>query len=378
MALLIETSNAYARGLLSGIADYVQTHGPWSIYLPETGRSDLTGQPLLGFKGDGVIVRAENPRTARAALACGCPIVDLSLAGHLPGVPCVHSDVRAEAAAGFDHLWERGYRHLGFVGIRNYAWAQFQLDQFETLAREKGVSLATYLTPLHPGQPREWSADRRKLAAWLKRLPRPVGIFACYDLRGQQVLDACRHANLRVPDDVAVIGVDNDTIRCTLSDPPLSSVAPDTQRIGHLAAELLARLMGGEHLPPSRHLIPPRGLIARRSSDALAIDDPDIAQALRFIRDHACDGIGVKQVMKHVTLSRRTLESKFLRFLGRTPHAEIIRCRLDRARQLLTDTDLPIKAIASKVGVGTPEYLCVLFTKLLNTSPSAYRQRPRA
>jgi LacI family transcriptional regulator len=202
-----------------------------------------------------------------------------------------------------------------------------------------------------------------------------VGIFACYDLRGQQVLDACRDAGICVPDEVAVIGVDNDPVRCNLSDPPLSSVAPDARRVGYLAAESLANAMAGRKIDAELRMVPPIGVVSRGSTDALAIADRDVSAALRFIRSHACEPIGVKHVLQAVPLSRRSLEGRFLKLLGRTPHEQILHCRVEKAKQLLCDTDLPIKSIAPLVGVGTPEYLSVLFARMLKTTPTAYRMQ---
>lgn len=371
VALLIETSNAYARGLLAGVAKYAQAHGAWSVYLPEAGRGQSAG--LRGWRGDGVIVRAEDRRAARAALACGCPVVDVSAAGLLPArAPVVHSDVRAEAALAFDHLWERGFRHLGFCGVRGYPWVAWQQERFRELAGRAGATVAIRV---RPSVQRGWAAERDRLARWLAALPKPVGIFACYDLLGQQVLDGCRAAGLRIPDDVAVVGVDDDAVRCSLSDPPLSSVAPDTSGAGYLAAELLDRMMAGQAVSPGMRLVAPLGVTARRSTDAIAVDDADVAAALRYIREHCCEPIAVANVLDAVPLGRRTLEARFVKMVGRTPHAEILRCRVERAKQLLAGTDLPIKAIAAKVGVGTPEYLSVLFRRVAGTTPSAWRER---
>jgi len=376
VALLIETSNAYGRGLLAGVAEYVQLHGPWSIYLPETHRADDTAAARLrSWHGDGVLVRAETRNIARAVVACGAAVVDLSAAGLLAEAPAVHSDVRAEAALGFEHLWERGFRHLGFCGVSNYPWVRWQQERFYELAARAGSTVASFVEPLRLNQARGWSADRRSLAKWLSQLPKPVGIFACYDLRGQQVLDACRLAGLRIPDEVAVIGVDDDAVRCNLSDPPLSSVAPDTRRIGYQAAELLDRLMKGGRVKPGIRLIEPSGVSARRSTDAVALADTDIAAGLRFIRDHCCEPITVDSVLDVVPMSRRSFESRFVRLIGRTPHAEILRCRIEHAKRLLAETDLPIKTIAVKVGAATPEYLSVLFQRTVGLTPSAYRSR---
>jgi LacI family transcriptional regulator len=372
--LLIESSNAYARGLLTGIADFVRRSGArWSIYFPETGRAETAIRRLRGWQGDGVIVRAESKQAVSAVSRCRCPVINVSAAGLLANAPAFHSDVRAEADAAFAHLWERGFRRLGFCGVRDYAWSGWQLERFRDLARASGVEISTHVAPLVRGGPAAWARDRRKLVAWLRSLPKPVGVFACYDLRGQQVLEACREAGLAVPDEVAVIGVDNDPVRCSLSDPPLSSVEPNAHRVGYLAASELEAMMNGRRVKPGLRLVPPLGVVARRSTDSLAIADPDVAAALRFIREHACEQIGVKQVLDVVPLSRRSLEARFVKLLGCTPHDQILRCRVERAKQLLSDTDLPIKSIAGVVGARSPEYLSVLFRRLTGSSPSAYR-----
>lgn len=381
VALLVETSNAYARGLLEGVTQYLQERGgPWSVFLPELGRGDPVPGWLRGWTGDGIIARVENRQTARAVAARKLPAVDLSAAGLLPGAPWVHSDVRAEAAAAFHHLRDRGFRRLGFCGASNYRWSTWQREEFERLAREAGCACDVYEAPLRPGGAAAWAAGQRALARWLRRLDKPVGLFACSDVRGQQVLDACRAADVRVPDDVAVVGVDNDPLRCGLCDPPLSSVVPHTSRVGYVAAELLGRMMaGGGRVPVAAgpHLVPPVGVAARRSTDALAVEDPDVSAAVRFIREHACDPVGVKDVLRTVPLSRRAIEGRFKRLLGRTPHEEILRCRLDRARQLLAETDLPVKAVAERVGAGNAEYLSVLFRRAAGCTPGDYRRRFR-
>jgi LacI family transcriptional regulator len=375
--LLIETSNAYARGLLEGIAQHMHERGMWSVILPERGRDDPPPRWLRGWDGDGIIARAESRGVARAVVASGLPAVDVSAAGLLPNAPWVHSDVRAEAEAGFAHLWDRGYRRLGFCGVTEYQWADWQRDQFIGLARDAGCECSEFVRPLRSASAAGWAAGQRALVRWLRRLRTPVGIFACFDVLGQQVLDACRTAAMRVPDDVAVVGVDNDPLRCGLSDPPLSSVVPDTRRAGYVAAELLHQMMAGKRVPARPHLVPPTGLVARRSSDALAIEDPDVSAAVRYIREHACEPMNVKQVMDVVPLSRRALEGRFRKLLGRTPHDEILRCRIERAKQLLTETELPVKAVADRVGVGNAEYLSVLFRRLAGCTPVDFRRKHR-
>jgi LacI family transcriptional regulator len=377
VALLIETSNAYARGLLGGISAYVREHDSWSIFLPELGRGDAEAARLEGWKGDGIIARIENRRIARALARSKAPVVDVSAAQLFEGVPWVETDNRAIAALAFGHLRERGFRHFGFCGLRNFNWSLWRRDHFCALAREAGIEVAVHMAARPTGHAADWAAEQRALVKWVGKLPKPVGIFACFDLRGRQLLDACRSAGVRVPDDVAVVGVDNDPLTCELADPPLSSVEPDTHRTGYVAAELLDRIMRGGRVKRGEYAIPPLGIAARRSTDALAINDPIVSAAVRFIREHACDGITVDQVIGEVAVSRRILEKRFRDLVGRTPHEEIVRCRVARAKQLLATTDLPLKAIAERIGVGQAEYVNVIFRKLTGQSPGAYRREFR-
>ena len=199
--------------------------------------------------------------------------------------------------------------------------------------------------------------------------------MASYDIRARHVLDACRRAGLAVPDEVAVVGVDNDTFLGDLTDPPLSSVAPDTRRTGYEAAALLDRLMSGRERQRGQAIfVEPLGVVTRRSTDVLALGDADVSAAVRFIREHACDGIAVKDVLEQVPLSRRVLEGRFRKLLGRTPHDEIARIRLERVRQLLRETRLPLSDIAARSGFRTAEYLATAFRREFGTSPDAYRK----
>jgi LacI family transcriptional regulator len=200
--------------------------------------------------------------------------------------------------------------------------------------------------------------------------------MACHDLRGLQVLQVCRRIEIAVPDEVSVIGVDNDEILCSLSTPPLSSVAQDTYRIGYEAARLLDEWMAGER-PEKGMEIEPLGVITRQSSEGFALTDPLISRAMQFIRDHACDGINVDQILEVVPLSRRMLEHRFKKILGRTPHDEILKLQFERAKQLLTETSLPLTTIAERVGFRHAEYLSVAFKRRFGSPPGEYRNEHR-
>jgi LacI family transcriptional regulator len=223
----------------------------------------------------------------------------------------------------------------------------------------------------------DWETEQEALADWVRSLPKPIGIMACHDPRGYQLVDACRRAGVRVPEQVAVVGVDNDAVLCSMADPPLTSVDPDGPKVGYAAAEYLDRMMRGESVPLAPVLLEPKGLVARRSSDMLAIDDPDLREAIRFIRDHACEGIRVPDVVKHVAMSRSVFERRFRQFLGRTPKAEMLRVQLGRAKQLLVETDLQMAEIARRTGFASDKYFSDAFWHQTGQRPTTYRDSVR-
>ncbi|MFO0883849.1 MAG: XylR family transcriptional regulator [Pirellulales bacterium] len=373
VALLVETSNAYARGVLEGIMAYVRERQHWSIYLPEQRRGDTPPAWLAKWKGDGIIARIENDETARIITQTGLPVIDVSAARQLASVPWVETDdaVIAKLAAG--HLLERGFNNLAYCGDARFNWSRWRCEGFcEELARH-GKQCTIYPAS-ETSLP--WDEEVERLCDWLKGLPRPVGIFACYDIRAQQLLDACRELSIAVPEEIAVLGVDNDRLLCELCTPPLSSIIPDTFRTGYLAAELLDHRLQGKEVPAAGRFIPPLGIATRESTDILAIDDPMVARALRFIRENACTGINVADVVKAVNVSRRVIESRFEKAIGRSPHSEITRLKIQRAQELLRTTDLTLAKIAQRCGFAHVEYFSACFKQHMQESPRSYRQRP--
>jgi LacI family transcriptional regulator len=211
------------------------------------------------------------------------------------------------------------------------------------------------------------------LADWLRAQPKPLGVFACFDDRGYQVLDACRRGGLAVPEEVAVLSVDDDPVLCNMTIPPMSSIRFDNEQIGYLAASWLDRLMDGQSAPPEPILFPPCDLVSRRSTDIYAFDDPVLNRVLRFIRDHACEGIRVNDLLSVAHLSLNELERRFHRYLGRTPKAELLRVQIEQAKRLLHDTKLPLKVIAQRTGFSSQQYFGDAFYRECGIRPSAYR-----
>jgi LacI family transcriptional regulator len=373
VAILIEASNAYGRGLLEGIHRHLREHEPWTILLPEHGRGMPPLEMLARWRGDGIIARIETPEIAAAIkrLRRGRPlaVVDMSAGRLLAGVPYVETDDVAIARLAADHFIERDFRHLAFLGDDRFRWSVNRRDAFVAAARDRSVAV------YEPrGRRRDGNVEDEAIETWLLSLPKPVGLFACYDICGRQAVEACRRAGLAVPDEVAVLGVDDDAVLCGLSNPPLSSVIPDAIGAGRLAAELLDALIRGERLDREEWLLPPVGIATRQSTDVLAIDDELVVAAVRHIREHACAGIKVADVVRALGGSRRVLESRFLRRVGHTPHEEIARVQFRRVEQLLAETDLPLATIAARAGFRHPEYMTVAFTRRHGMSPSRWRR----
>jgi LacI family transcriptional regulator len=369
VAVLVESSNAYGRGLLRGVASHVRTHGGWTIELPELGRGDPAPDWLADWRGDGILARLENERIAEAVVAAGVPTVDLSAGRLVPELPWVEVDEPEVGRLAAAHLRERGFEHLAYCGDDRFPWSRLRGEAFVRAARASARSVEVL--------PACADLDRSALEAWLRDRPRPLGVFACYDRLGRQVLDACRALGAPVPEQVAVLGADDDELVCGLADPPLSSIALNAHAAGRRAAELLSDAMAGRPVAAEGHFVRPVGVTLRRSTDVLAIDDPVLARALHFIHHHADDGIRVADVQRVAGASRRLLESRFRAKLGCTPHQAVIRARMARIRTLLLETDLTIARIAERTGYRHVEYLTVAFKREHGRTPTAFRAESR-
>ena len=374
VALLIETSNGYCRGLLEGIIAYTKERADWSVYLSEQERGAPPPTWLESWTGHGVIARVETQKIGDRLKQFGLPIVDLSANRHLPDVPWAETDDLSIAELAIEHFQERGFTEIAYCGDPGFAWSTLRCEQLKRLSLEKGLMFYEHqsIPRYDPGF--SWDFEKQRLADWLKELPRPVAIMACYDFKAQQVADVCRQLKIVVPEEVAVLGVDNDRLICELAEPPLSSVIPDTKRTGFEAAELLDSMMAGHTVTGQRRLVTKAlGVHVRESTDVWAVRDQDVAAALRYIRKHATANIRVSDVLRHVHLSRRVLESRFQKSLGRTPHEEIQRVRTNRVKSLLLDTDFSISQIARHAGFEHGEYMAAAFKRETGVTPTAFR-----
>lgn len=376
VALLIETSNGYSRGLLEGVISYTKEQGNWSVYLTEQERGAPPPAWLETWGGDGIIARIETDSVGCQLQQCGVPIVDLSAARHVKGVPWADTEDKAISRLAVEHFIARGFRNLAYCGDAGFQWSSKRCQHFRQFAEASGCKVFEHQSVARYDRAFDAVAEKRRIMVWVRQLPRPIAIMGCYDFKAQEVLDACRQLKLAVPTEVAVLGVDDDHLICELSDPTLSSVIPDTKRTGYEAASLLDRMMSGEVFTTEEPLLTqPLGIQLRESTDTVAIEDEQIAKALQYIRRKAAANIRVVDVLDSIDLSRRVFEHRFKKLVGRTPHQEIQRVRMNRVQELLRETDLTVPQIAERLGFEHSEYLGAAFKREMGISPGEYRRR---
>ena len=380
IALLVPASGGYSRGICRGVASYALEHEEWLIFPYE--RAEFMKLPAWLKKGhiDGIIGFIGTADLGRQIKSLGVPIVDCQGEGNCPDSPCIDTDpgVVAQLAAYF--FVQAGFVHFAFGGYPGIFFSDRRSEAFCRILQAQGKSVDVYAPP--PKVSANISLQFREmrgleyepaLAAWLTKLPKPCAVLACNDIRGQQIINACRDMGIAMPSDISVIGVDNDEILCRLCRPTLTSVAPNGEGIGQLAAEMLTRMLDGEKLEPGLYNHPPLRVVERQSTDITTAHNPTVLAASRIIRDRACRGISVEQVCELANCSRSTLDNLFKKHLGRPVAREMIRVRLHRGMRLLENSNLGLEEIARECGFQSATYFCRFFKREAGTTPALYR-----
>jgi len=384
IAVLVEWSRAYGRGVLRGISTYARTHGTWKIFHSERRLSDAEPSWLKNWQGDGIIARIESRRLLAQLEQKKLPTVNLFEQAEAEAIPKILTNEEAVGRLAACHLMERGLMHFAYCGLAGIPSSDMREEAFARHLAAAGHEVRVYRNPHQRHATFLSSTEEYELlceetvTAWVRSLPKPVGLLACNDFRAHQILVTCGENGIAVPEEVAVLGIDNDELVCELCQPPLSSIELNAERVGYEASVLLDRMIGGDLAPPLLTLVDPKGVVPRQSTDVVAVADTDVAAAVHFIRERACQGIHVDEVLRHVQLSRSTLERRFARILGRSAKAEIDRVRLDRVKQLLAMTDYPLAKIAQLAGFSYVEGMCYLFKKTLGKTPGKYRKDAQA
>jgi LacI family transcriptional regulator len=381
--LLLGAERKSAREILRGIICHSSGNYPWMFYreppfyrkYPYGSATGLAQEMLTHFQGldaDGIIAFVPNPTQAQALLSLELPAVFIPMVETIPGHCCILEEPLSVGRLAAEHLLDRGYRNFAFCGLDNNYWSGIRKDGFTQRIQQAGFTVDLFRLN-SSSEPVTWESEYHQIVDWLRTLPNPIGLMAFNDERAQQVVEACRIAELRIPDDIAIIGVDNDDILCDLSNPPISSIAMNFQAVGCEAAEQLERQMNGLMPTIQSIYVRPSYVVTRQSTDIVAIEDAHVATALRFIRAHAQDIISVEDVVNSMIVSRRVLERHFKCMLGRSIQKEIERVHLERASQLLISTDWPLSKIARHCGFSGTNHLGAVFRRLMHRTPSQYR-----
>ena len=372
--LLIDTSQVYGSELIAGITKYARLHGSWTFYtdIPFFGSARKHSYDFSEL--DGLIVHIPDPKVIAKALSAGLPAIVRGLKSKVDGLPNFVGDNEAISNMAAEHLLGLGLKHFGFCGYKGVKWSQERGSCFAERLGRAGFDVQ-FCTLSGSRQKHFWRNEQTRLTKCLQKLPKPAGVFACNDDMGAHVLHACRAEGIHVPDELAVMGVDNEINICELANPPLSSIARNFEKAGYRAMELLHRLILGRKPVFQNVIVGPTHVISRQSTDVLAVSDKTVAEAVRFIRANSARPISVEDVLDIVPLSRRYLDHKFLRAFGHSIHGEITRCRVERIGEMLLETDLTVSQIAYDLGFSGPDHIGRYFRRHKGVNPSIYRRK---
>ena len=378
VALLLDGSRAFDAGVLKGISRYVNLHRPWQLYRPAStpyqrfsGLADVSVKTLQELNPDGAVMH-ESPLT-KYLLRSGVPTIVIPVSHQVSSGNYLVNDNEEVGKMAAEHLAGLGLKHFGFIGFEKTDWSQVRQEGFRRFLYSKGYDVNEHLLPLSPkGEDR--THNQGLLTRWIKSLPTPIGIFAGNDDLARPVVEVCQQNGLSIPDTIAIVGVDNDELICELSNPPLSSIPFATVKAGYETAELLDALMQGKRPESTTITAATLEVVVRRSTDVLAVEDPDVRDALRFIRENAGQIIQVSDVVNVTSLSQRTLHNRFKAALGRSVMKEINLQRANYIAALLTETTQSLSQISRKLGYLDDAHLVRFFKREMGESPGAYRR----
>lgn len=377
VGVLVDTCTTWGRTVCTGIQKYAERNGPWLVFIEPLGVEEHVSLPK-GWLVDGVIARIGHPSFARELRALKKPVVNVS-GIQLPNdtFSRVSSNLSASGKMAAQHFLDLGYKSFAYFSLQGLTYVKAHQQAFAEKLTESGYTCANYsVRPKHGAIP-DKNLDLKELGKWLKSLPKPVAVLSWNASPSREVLFACQLAGLLVPEEVSILSGCDDDLLCSMAHIPISGIQVAGEEIGYQAAELLNKLLRKKRQKKQTILIPPPGITRRRSSDHLAISDVALAKAVSFVRTHAAYPIKVSDIATYAGLSRRALERKFEIVLGRSPATEIRRVHVERAKELLATTDMPIPEVTEKSGFGSPEYLSFVFRQDVGQTPLKYRRSIR-
>lgn len=378
IALAFNRDRSYWRRVLRGLLSLELARSEWELH----GVPGLTVDHLDRldrWRPDGIIANVTDADMEKTLSRLDVPVVDVSdrrSGGGLVGVGVDHVAVGRLAAT---HMIELGFREFAYFGDNSWESSSQQLVGFQSGIQDAGHDSPVNTPPPLPSldMSQAWTSADDVLAEWLAAIPRPFGLFLGDDEWGLWITQVAHRAGLRVPEDVAILGVNDDTLHCELATPALSSIQVPLSKIGYEAGVMLTGLMAGDEVKQDRVALPPLGIASRQSTSVLAVDDPDLAAAVKFVEGASHRPISVDDILDIVPVSRRQLERKFREHLGRSPLQEIRRAHLNKAKSILAETDATLQEVADRSGFGNMYHLCRVFKRETGETPITYRRKHR-
>jgi LacI family transcriptional regulator len=380
--LVIESSRAYGRGIIEGVSRYVQEQGCWTIFYEEQGILTSIPSWLKVWRGDGIICRTGISSLGLHLRKLNLPLVEL-LGDGRRFVSEVQSDAEIAGRMAADHFIERGLRNFAYYSYGNAWWGKFRGDAFSNVLKQNGFQCDMLLSQY--GRKAEAFPEWRPLyeaplIRWLSKLPKPIGIWCAADTIAQRIHAAALKLGFSIPDEIAILGIDNDEHLCNVLTPRLSSIEPNSVVVGYHAAKLLDRKMQQKTSNRSQLSskaepikIPPKCVVMRQSTDVIAAADPQIVSIARYIRANALNGLLVADVAREFNITKRTLERCYKKYFGRTVDQEITLLRIEQAKYLLRETIMQIADIGEQTGFDR-SYFIKAFHRIVGVSPSVYRK----
>ncbi|MGR3806542.1 XylR family transcriptional regulator [Pasteurella testudinis] len=378
IALLFNANKVYDREVMEGIGEYIQASlCNWDVFLQDdfVHHDESINLAMV----DGVIADFDNPQLAQKLQELPIPLVAVggsyhNIADYPANIPYVATDNHALIDMALNHLKGKGLNHFAFYGVPTTSsrhWSEERRYAFEKLMQQNQYQSQVYLG--HETRHDNWQDSQQQLNQWIQSLPKHTGIIAVTDARARHLLQTCEHLGIAVPEQICIIGIDNEELIQYFSRVSLSSVVQGTKQMGYQAAKLLHRLLRGKNVKNQPILIQPLAVAERASTDYRSIQDPLVMQAMHYIRLHACSGIKVEQVLDYVKTSRSNLEGRFKTEIGKTIHQIIYQEKMERARKLLSSTSISINDISEICGYPSIQYFYSVFKKEYSQTPNEYR-----
>ena len=378
--LITDLGEEYGTSLLKGITKYSQEFGPWAFcrmptYYRETMGTDGILKWAKEWGADGIVGQFYNNSNLEKFLAEGIAVIAQDFKERQRSVPNITGDYNRAGRMGASYFLRKGYEHFAFYGFKDIVWSRERAQGFEQQLALEGHRVH-YFEHTGDFQSRKlWYYKPSALSEWLKSLPKPIALMACDDNQGMHITEACRLTKIRIPEEVAILGVDNSEMLCNLSDPPLSSIALDTEKGGYEAARLVDHMIQTKNQDFYDVVVEPTQVVTRNSTDIYAAKDEYIGMALKFIHNNIEKNLKVDDVLRQVPLSRRSLEKRFHKVTGYPVYEYIFNLRIEKFTQKLLETDLSIFEIAIDLGLNDSKNIARQFGQVKGCTPTQYRKK---